>query len=322
MLLFCAVSMYAATAKYCVLVKDRDSGNPITNATVEAMFRIRSYKFWDQDVKTVEGKEQTDDLGMCEIKARGDFLYSFYYVTAPGYYRCDGENIRFTNKTGVVFQRWEPWNLLRIITLQKIGKQIPMYGKRLLPLSFPSEKPPWGYDLLKADWTSPYGKGEVADIVFNRTYENLGVEKDGQFTSDLYHRELIMSFPGEDNGLILKMAERHQGVRLKEAPLIGYKKDFMWFNEFRSRSSGYRNNKNSNQCFYFRIRAERNEKGEIIKALYGKIVDINAFGNKFKDINFTYFVNPTPNDRNLEFDGKNNLFNPDWRDPSYKLGVP
>jgi hypothetical protein len=25
-------------------------------------------------------------------------------------------------------------------------------------------------------------------------------------------------------------------------------------------------------------------------------------------VSFTYYLNPTPNDRNLEFDGKNNLF--------------
>ncbi len=189
-------------------------------------------------------------------------------------------------------------------------------------LSFPSEAPPWGYDLLKADWVAPYGKGEVADIVFNRTYENLGVQKDGQFLFDLYRKELIMSFPGKENGLIIKECNRYQGVRLKEAPLIGYQTDFTWFHEFRGVESGHVKNRSPKQCFYFRIRAEKNEKGEITKALYGKIVDINVFDNGFRDINFTYFINPTPNDRNLEFDGKNNLFRPNWRDPSYGLGVP
>jgi hypothetical protein len=42
------------------------------------------------------------------------------------------------------------------------------------------------------------------------------------------------------------------------------------------------------------------EKGKIISTCYGKI-----YGDFLK---LTYYFNPTPNDRNLEFDPKRNLF--------------
>ncbi len=47
----------------------------------------------------------------------------------------------------------------------------------------------------------------------------------------------------------------------------------------------YRSSEDDNRSFAFRIRTRRNERGEIIEAFY----------------------NPTPNDRNLEFDRKANL---------------
>jgi hypothetical protein len=40
--------------------------------------------------------------------------------------------------------------------------------------------------------------------------------------------------------------------------------------------------------------------GKIISANYGKI-----YGDF---MNFSYYLNPTPNDRNVEFDPKRNLF--------------
>ena len=59
--------------------------------------------------------------------------------------------------------------------------------------------------------------------------------------------------------------------------------------------------------YFFRVRTVLNKAGEVESALYGKIhgdfsLDHNGvFG-------FSYYLNPTPNDRNLEFDTRQNLF--------------
>jgi hypothetical protein len=52
--------------------------------------------------------------------------------------------------------------------------------------------------------------------------------------------------------------------------------------------------------YFFRVRTVYDEKGKIKSALYGKI-----YGDF---MSFTYYLNPTPNDRNMEFDPKQNLF--------------
>jgi len=57
-------------------------------------------------------------------------------------------------------------------------------------------------------------------------------------------------------------------------------------------------------------RTKKNDKGEIVSALYGKIynpIDFKVFTNGM-NVQFAYYLNPTPNDRNTEFDPNQNLF--------------
>ena len=59
--------------------------------------------------------------------------------------------------------------------------------------------------------------------------------------------------------------------------------------------------------------------GSVTESHYGRIWGAIDYGSDGKNtINakmaFYYYFNPPPNDRNLEFDGRTNLFNPDWRD--------
>lgn len=68
---------------------------------------------------------------------------------------------------------------------------------------------------------------------------------------------------------------------------------------------------NDNQSYYFRLRSTTNEHGQLVSAFYRKIRSYIGFGVRGNDtgtIQFTYYLNPTPNDRNLEFDPKKNLF--------------
>jgi hypothetical protein len=51
--------------------------------------------------------------------------------------------------------------------------------------------------------------------------------------------------------------------------------------------------------YFFRIRTVLDEEGNVKSACYGKI-----YGD-FMD--FRYYLNPTPNSRNVEFDPKRNL---------------
>ena len=72
----------------------------------------------------------------------------------------------------------------------------------------------------------------------------------------------------------------------------------------------------------FRSRIVRDDEGKIISSHYGKIIIDGTidYGIDFDNpertrVGFIYYFNPNENDRNLEYDGKNNLLNP--RDPHY-----
>ena len=69
------------------------------------------------------------------------------------------------------------------------------------------------------------------------------------------------------------------------------------------------------KCYCFRIRTERDENGKVKSSLYGKIYGDPSFflegsdrwKQKICGISYLYYLNPAPNDRNLEWDRKTNL---------------
>lgn len=62
----------------------------------------------------------------------------------------------------------------------------------------------------------------------------------------------------------------------------------------------------------FRVRTVLDDEGNIVSARYGKIYGPIEYGESDSGsggkIRFTYYLNPTPNDRNVEFDPEQNLF--------------
>ena len=54
-----------------------------------------------------------------------------------------------------------------------------------------------------------------------------------------------------------------------------------------------------NRNYFFRVHTVLDENGNIKSVLYGKI-----YGDFLK---FSYYLNPTPNDRSVEFDPKQNI---------------
>ena len=68
----------------------------------------------------------------------------------------------------------------------------------------------------------------------------------------------------------------------------------------------------SDRNFYFlRVRSKTDEKNKLISANYVKIHNdfrYDALPSHPKSVYIKYYFNPTPNDRNLEFDMTKNLF--------------
>ncbi len=63
-----------------------------------------------------------------------------------------------------------------------------------------------------------------------------------------------------------------------------------------------------NVGFFLRTRVKLDENGNIISANYAKVIGDFRFSPANGAMQFLYYFNPVPNDRNLEFDPKRNLF--------------
>lgn len=169
------------------------------------------------------------------------------------------------------------------VLLKKLGKPISMYAKKVY-LGMPVFDKPVGYDLIVGDWVGPYGKGVSADILFTGHFENQGDNR-SNYT-------LTVSFPNPGDGIQGYTRDWNQGVSglisAHEAPPDGYQ---LTYEQARM--------PNPDRIYYFRIRTVLDSDGNVKSTLYGKI-----YGEFMQ---FTYYLNPTPNDRNVEFDLKHNL---------------
>jgi hypothetical protein len=167
------------------------------------------------------------------------------------------------------------------MVLKKIGKPIPMYAKNIESLRVPELNKAIGYDLMIGDWVGPYGKGINAELFFTEKHTD---PQSGYILS--------MSFPNPGDGIqefTVPDAEKGSGLRSAHAaPVDGYQSEV-----------AQTEMTNPKRNFYFRVRTKLDENGNVVSARYGKI-----YGDLAQ---FTYYLNPTINDRNVEFDPKQNL---------------
>ena len=100
------------------------------------------------------------------------------------------------------------------------------------------------------------------------------------------------------------------GIRIRQAPESRYHNGYsIWRGVGKDLQCESSYDKDRDFCF--RIRTERDDKGVIVKAWYGKIYgDMKIWAGENYSVNgvsFLYYLNPTSLDRNLEWDMKTNL---------------
>lgn len=155
------------------------------------------------------------------------------------------------------------------------------------------------FDCLKADWLPPHGGGEHADILF--TLEQCKI-KSKQYAC------LTVHFVNPNDGLMLiKEGYAPPALFIREAPQdLHLTQTLSFLKPLNQR--GYIEDFPKTQYYVFRVRTSLTPAGEIESAYYGKLS--NAFdwyyGGQEPDklgLMFNYFLNPTPNERNLEYNG-------------------
>jgi hypothetical protein len=253
------------------------------------------------------------------------------------------------------FVRFQEPKLALKVTLPYVRKPIPLKAKAEgfshRRVNGPKDKEPAdprlpdlaitevGYDAELLELMPPHGQGMHTDFTIKVTSVFRGFEdalnerrceadiERGWYTMDEgkvrhgnWTHTLTYRFPNKGDGIVLspqfwpycKLTVPHK------APEEGYGPELTLKEEVRqvyNRSNLYNyRDKMQNNGMFLRIRTQLDKDGKVVSAHYAKIISPRGAGN-----GFTIFFNPTPNDRNLEYDLKTNLrwqeLNPHAKEP-------
>ncbi len=294
--------------KITIKVTDEKS-EAIQGADVGIGFSVQSNRYFGNEEVEVRGISDPD--GQFIGQARGDKSLGFT-IKKSGYYQTTGK----FDFDEIKADRWQPWNPTLAVVLKQIGKPAPMYIRKAR-LEVPVVDEPIGFDLEASDWVSPHGKGTVKDFIFTLTRK--WVDKTN------FDVRLALSFSNPGDGIQNIEIPKNYGSELKlprTAPEEGYQAQL-------STSIGrvpgrkIQNQANDRRNHIYRVRTVLGEQGQIRSALYGKIhgdFRLDPIRSKTGVVAFTYYLNPTSLDRNLESDPKRNLFT--ILEPSEKVNEP
>lgn len=219
------------------------------------------------------------------------------------------------------------------VVLPRVLKPTSLFAMTAFYPRIPSSGQWYGFDFEAADWVVPYGKGKTVDVLFRYTSEFRGWKDD---VADSLRREKIMAenkardarineewtlakfkaehgkwdgvmqvaFPGKEEGLVEKRFIEYSEMKMPHlAPADGYVPVLQ-----RSANTYSYPAFRRDVGFFLRTRVQLDKAGNIISANYAKVYGDWAFNPSNGMMNFTYYFNPVPQDRNLEFDPKKNLF--------------
>jgi hypothetical protein len=288
-----------AKSKFTFQIKDSD-GNAISNATIKVGFEMLTER-WNHITGNTDsnGTFIAESISQWQVSAR---------ISKAGYYDSIWELFLARDNESVSGDRWLPWKPMIPVVLREVRNPIPMFVKHfdgVLPNGATA-----GFDCEVGDFTVPFGKGQVSD--FTVMCKGSGVP--GTKT----RHSISLNALDLDGGF--KVAKRNPDSVFKSnylAPEQGYTMNISATMEYNSKS-GVSGSPvfQGDEYLLFKSRIQRDPNGKIMSANFGKfyteIKFIRGVG-EFVGVSFLYYFNPTPNDRNLEFDGKTNLFKPDWR---------
>lgn len=206
--------------------------------------------------------------------------------------------------TNIVHGRWEPWNPVMTAVVRRVVNPIPMYAK-CAEAKIPILDQHIGYDLMAGDWLVPYGKGSTPDLLF-KFHRRVTNQAD-------YEQSIHLSFPRDSDGIQEQRGDAWPGSDFRfsrYAPDKGYGKDYGYTRGLDPQKGRYGDQDPANRVYFIRVRSKLDETGKLKEAYYGKIIgsiELAGVGTDNFRVSFTYYLNPTPNGRNMEFDPGRNL---------------
>ena len=316
-----ASNALADNARFYVQVLDVETGMPVKDALVRGTFESR-YPRWVNATEFSDFSTKTGVDGRLFFSGETNCGEAgFRIVKTQSHYGSPWIDVPYERKRKLPFTWWQPDNIVVTVLLQRIERPIPLFVKQLFYSGYDSVssnyfdigKGKMQFDLIKGSFLPPIGKGEYADICFTRLErEDLGIGTNFNGRTSLAYRDgMMVEFLGEGNGLVEIPSKKTDGIKIRTAPLDGYKADYL-VAKGKDKTVNYFTSSNPDRNFAFRIRTKKDKNGKIVSAYYGKIdgdIDFKKFTSKVPVAapSFMYYLNPKPLDRNLEWDMKNNL---------------
>jgi len=316
-LLFGNNAIALPTAKITVKAID-EQGDPIEGAEAGLVLEAPKSSDWGTKTTWVHGVTNGDGLFIGEGETSP---YVTLSVDKKGYYGVGGKFTDFTGTTGILgFRKYKPWNPTIELVLKKIINPISMYAVKMS--AYEKGKKPEipilnkfiGFDLVANDWVVPYGLGTHRDFLFKIEVNRANSYQD-------YDTTMTLRFSNEGDGILIYEPDNSKGKSQllfpHHAPVAGYINEFIQREENAPGvpTAGHAKKHDNYANYFFRIRTELDDKGNVIGGLYGKIrgqIRLHNFALNRKNhnpfISFNYYLNPNDNDTNIEFDPDKNLF--------------
>jgi len=263
------------------------------------------HRLTDNDLFQKQINAITDTNGEATIAVSSVYDRHVGYGVDPiqGFYHTDGGTFKFEKiRNG----KWQPWNPTVEFVLKPIGVREPMYAKKTWNVFLPENNKPIGFDLEIGDWVAPDGKGITTDFIFTLERKFTSVTQDFSAT-------LTLTFPNDGDGIQSVMSDSSgSALRIPRfAPTNNYESKLilqMYREDGKPRVGVLAN---PDQNYFFRVRTKKDDRGNIVSALYGKIqggIGWDIFHSSTGQLIFSYYLNSKLNSQKTEFDPKQNLF--------------
>jgi hypothetical protein len=287
--LYSAAQHGKALAKLTVVITGED-GDVIPDADASVTFDLMAG--WTESRNHAK-KGKSNEQG--EFSATYRTLDKVFVGARKENYYYSNKQVKFKNTKGI---KWQPWNPTVEVVLRREVNPIPLYAKHYLSLDIPVSNKDVGYDFLLGDWIEPYGNGKSTNVIMNFSYR---IENKYNYQWKL---EVRMNSEFEGFQSITNVFSNSIAKLPFIAPVDSYSKSIIYKKKY---LDGKRVDKDSIEPlvdnFFFRINSGTNS------FCYGKLVRFEPHISRDGGyINFSYYLNPTPNDRNIEFNTKSNLF--------------
>ncbi|WFB36359.1 hypothetical protein P3T73_01090 [Kiritimatiellota bacterium B12222] len=306
---FCITDYSRITMEVLVSIVD-ENGNPLPKSEVNIYFQhtypqeraLRKSGNLITKVYDGENKITAKYSGRNSLGVR---------VEKEGYWRSQ-LSYRFAEKDRIDVKDGSPNGHYRkefTVVMRKKENPRPLYVNRV-GVWVPGFNQPFGFDLEKADWVAPHGKGVHSDFIFTFKRELK--------TFHVFRGDMALSFSNPSDGVVKVVDPEVPYSRLllgKYAPLGGYTDGLDQVLGLEENEGVYKKLTKPTvkeldriKGYWFRVRSGKLIDGVPQDARYGKVLGHFSFEvrNDNPTVSFTYFFSPDTS-RSLEWNGENLL---------------